>query len=214
MSPKPQPIDFARYAEVMAHLARFPTDKIHEVIARLGLRRRDWDAAATKWTAARDAELARGKTDFSDHFASIFTRTRTRLERARPSLESLGPLPAEEEVQALAPELPAPTLALPPPVIAMISAQLAPLPPAAPSFLVQQPREPGIGPSSPWGLDLPRSAIAHPAANPLQFTLPLGTELPLPRLPFTEAVSSPEQIFEAAVARPRRTARFLGQMAA
>src|SRR3569832_639128 len=89
-------IDIVRYAEVMAHFRHFPADKSVEVIARLGIRRRDWEAAAAKWNAMRDGERMTGKLDVTVRFGRILAETRERLAALRPSLESLGPLPGPD----------------------------------------------------------------------------------------------------------------------
>jgi len=97
--PKTDSIDLARYAEVTAYLRQFPAEQKDEVIARLGLRRRVWEAESAKWTSARDAELASGKDDIAARFGSVFTRTRQRLATQRPPLESLGPLPGPDDLE-------------------------------------------------------------------------------------------------------------------
>jgi hypothetical protein len=189
MSPDPRAIDFARYAEVLAHLRRFPAGDEAEVLARLGLRRRAWEAAAARWSAAREAELASGKTALTVTFGAVFTRTRQRLDAQRASLASLGPLPGPDELApepAPVPE-PAPAPPVEAPVIQLISAQLAPPQPAAPSFLV---RPPALHEAPP--------APAPPIARPFEGTLPLGAVLPIARLPFQEG--SAERAFASAVA--------------
>src|SRR3954447_16507462 len=92
-------IDLARYAEVTAYLREFPAEKKDEVIARLGLRRRVWEAESARWTAARDAEIASGKADLATRFGSALARARQRLAAQRPTLESIGPLPGPDELE-------------------------------------------------------------------------------------------------------------------
>lgn len=208
MSPEAPPIDLARYAEVTAHLRRFPSDKRDEVIARLGLRRRDWEAASARWSAARDAELASGKSDLTLRFGAVVTRTRARLEAQRASLESLGPLPGPDELApdappaAAAPEPPS-LVEIAAPAIQIISAQRAPPQPGAPSFLVRQPALHDLPAAvvAPPAVVAPRALV--PVSSPphhLQSTLPLGAVLPLARLPFQEAPVEPSRAFAAAVA--------------
>ena len=96
---KTESIDLARYAEITATLREFPADRRDEVIARLGLRRRVWEAESARWTAARDAELASGKADLATRFGSVLARTRQRLAAQRPTLESIGPLPGPDEIE-------------------------------------------------------------------------------------------------------------------
>jgi hypothetical protein len=90
-------MDIVRYAEVMAHLRHFPADKHAEVIARLGIRRRDWDASAVKWKRVRDAERYSGKLDVTIHFGRVMSDTRVKLEAQQPPIESLGQLPGPDD---------------------------------------------------------------------------------------------------------------------
>ena len=220
MSAEAEPFDFARYAEVMAHLRQFSADKGAEVIARLGLRHHAWEVAVARWKAARDAELSRGETDLTVRFGAVVTRTRARLTAQRATLESLGPLPgpdahAPEPTPAPPPEPPVEVAA---PVIQLISAQLAPpqLSTGAPSFLVRQPAVY----EAPAVILVPPARVPAPApAHHLQSTLPLGAQLPLARLPFQGAPATPERAFAAAVAHAeavqgpadsRRASRNLG----
>jgi hypothetical protein len=99
-------IGIDRYAEVMAHLRYFPADKHAEVIARLGIRQGDFQAAAKKWQTVRDAERAGGKLEVTARFGRIFAATRAMLDAQRPSLESLGPLPGPDGALGVPPPLP------------------------------------------------------------------------------------------------------------
>lgn len=93
MSTRGNTIDILRYAEVVAHLRHFPSDKRDEVLARLGIGDHDWKVASEKWKRARDAERLSGKLDLSIQFGRALVSTRERLSMTRPSFESLGPLP-------------------------------------------------------------------------------------------------------------------------
>jgi hypothetical protein len=214
--PADDAIGFERYVEVMAYLRRFPADKKDEVIARLGLRRRAWEAASTRWSAARDAELSTGKTDLSARFGALFSRTKERLALEHVSLEAVGPLPGPDELAPdppPEPPPPEPPIDVPAPVIQRISAQLAPPPPAAPSFLVGKPM-PVESPMVPPPVVMP-PAVTPPPAPPIavpavvsgpdlfQTTLPLGLSTPLPILPFTGAKVAPEQALASALAHAK-----------
>jgi hypothetical protein len=98
MNPSPEPtiIDVTRYAEIMAHLRYFPADKHGEVIARLGIRRRDWDAAAARWKSVRDAERISGQLEVTIRFGRIMADTQAMLQAKQPPIESLGPLPGPD----------------------------------------------------------------------------------------------------------------------
>src|SRR5262245_47713549 len=138
-------IDLARYAEVLAYLRQFPAEKKDEVIARLGLRRSAWTAAAARWKKAMDDELEAGKTDLASRYAGVFSRTRRRLEGLRPSLESIGPLPGPDDV---APSEPAPTERAVPAPAPPEPESVAPPPvqPAQPSYMLVEPQ----GDRTPW----------------------------------------------------------------
>lgn len=89
-------IDITRYAEVIAHLRHFPADKHAEVIARLGIRRRDWDAASAKWRRVRDNERVTGQLEVTVRFGRVLADTRAKLDARRPDIESLGPFPGPD----------------------------------------------------------------------------------------------------------------------
>lgn len=199
MDPRRETIDFAEYVEVKAHLSHFPDDKQGEVIARLGLDRATWETASAKWAAARAAELESGGTDLTTRFGTIFARTRRRLATQRPTLESLGPLPPPPAAApALAPKLappPQPEPPAPPPEVQLSSAQRGAPQPELPSFLANQ----AIGRSPPIAIEPASTPAPRPAAH-LASTMPLGAELPISKLPFLEAPTSPDRAYENAVA--------------
>lgn len=166
-------IEFARYAEITALRSHFPGDRGDEVLSRLGLRRRAWEAAAARWSAAREAELEEGRADLTERFGRLLAEARERLTATRPALESLGPLLPPEEEPAPPPPVDVPAPAQP--EVQHSSAQLVPPPELRaelPSFL-----------SVPVGNAPP---VSTPPAH-LAGTLPLGAALPLPELPFQQA---------------------------
>jgi hypothetical protein len=178
MSQRPLPsdaVDLQRFAEVVAHLRHYPAGQRAEVLSRLGLDERAWEAAVASWHAARDEELARGASDIVRRFGVAFGRAARRLDAEKPSLASLSPV-------ADAPP--------PPP---------APAPDATPSPVVPPPASvvplpaPVVPPPAPV---VRLAAVASPAAS-LAGTLPLGTELPIARLPFVSPRPA-EESFEAA----------------
>ena len=103
-------MDLDRYAEISAHLRHFPADKKDEVVGRLGLRARDWQAAATRWSRDLEASADSGRADLVQRYSAAFSRTKRRLASLRPSIESLGPLPEPDPAEAV-PDLPAPAFA-------------------------------------------------------------------------------------------------------
>jgi hypothetical protein len=175
-------IDFTTYAEVLAHLRHFPADRRGEVVARLGHDPRAWQAAASRWGAARDAELEEGNADLANRFGAVFARTRSRLQLQQPSLESLGPLPPAPP-PAAEPSAPAPPSAPPPPPteveLQQSTAQRGPVAPGLPSFLATPPL---ITTPTP----LP-AVVRAPSA--LISTVAVGPEQPAPAasLPFRPA---------------------------
>lgn len=218
-------IDLARYAEVTAHLREFPAEKKDEVIARLGLRRRVWEAESARWTAARDAELAAGKADLAARFGSALARTRQRLAAQRPTLESIGPLPGPDELEPeAASSLPAPPNAALPPEEAPMPAPVVHLMPGldgpssdGPSlwsrhanFAGRAPAKTPLAPPTPepipppWSPTVlpPTPVVARPAMPDFNSTLPVSADSPLSApMPFQAAQSAPEHAYDRAVAQ-------------
>jgi len=196
-------IDLARYAEVLAYLRQFPADKKDEVIARLGVRRSAWDAAAARWKKAMDVELEAGKTDLASRYAGIFSRTRRRLEGLRPSLESIGPLPGPDDV---APSEAVPTVraspALAPPEPEIVAPP--PVQPAQPSYMLVEPR----GDRTPWATytpapeswRVPAPPPAPPAPKRNTVAIPVFQPPPELKLPFEANQGAPDQAFARAIA--------------
>ena len=75
-----------RVAEVMAYLRYFAQSPPAEVLAYLGLAPREFDAAAERWSQAREAELGQHRTEISARFVLSFGRTWERLQAERPRL--------------------------------------------------------------------------------------------------------------------------------
>jgi hypothetical protein len=186
MSLTPDPTqDITRYAEILAHVRHYPPDRHAEVIARLGVRRRDWDAASAKWRQVRDAERFSGQLDATVRFGRVLADTRAALAARKPPIELLGPLPGPDGDLAAQPV--APQAAAPPP----LPAAPAPEAPAVqvPSFLAPSPQ-------APEPLPLP---VSPPPA--LAFTMPLGAALPIgPSTPFIASAGSSSEAFDRAVA--------------
>jgi hypothetical protein len=203
MDPAKDTLDFATYAEVKAHLRHFPEEKRAEVVLRLGHDPAVWDRSSAKWSKLRDEELARGETDLTTRFGSIFTRTQKRLLLQRPTLESLGPLPepkqpAPAEAQAKpdpTPEAEPPPIA--PPEVQLSTAQRGGAKPNRPSFLVTE-----LGKPSP--LVPPAVAPPPPPAERISPTLgstvPMSAESPLAKLPFVKDTTDPSKALSNAFA--------------
>lgn len=190
MPPTLDPIpDITRYAEVLAHIRHFPSDKHAEVIARLGIRRADWKAAAEKWQRARDSERVSGKLDFTIRFGKVLAAVRADLEARRPSIESLGPLPGPDDRDAAR-------------AAAVATESLGPgAPPSAPAQA-----------GSPV-LEMPTYLVVEehdrsraPMPAEMASTMPLGAVLPLPATPF-RAATAPDEALGRAVAHARVTPR-------
>ncbi len=176
-------IDITRYAEVMAHLRHFPADKHTEVIARLGIRRRDWDAAAAKWRKVRDSERMTGNLEVTVRFGRVMADTRANLEARQPSIESLGPYPGPDgtAVEAAAPpppravleDKPADASAHPTPAVQVPSYVAAELRAAAQAPVTTPARRSpshlastALGNSAPEAAVMPFSAPAGSSAEP------------------------------------------------
>jgi hypothetical protein len=160
-------LDIVRYAEILAHVRHFPPDKQAEVVARLGVRRRDWDAASAKWQRVRDAERVSGNLEATVCFGRALADARASLAARRPPIESLGPMPGPDG------DLEPNTT----PAAAGIEADQGPSVPAgAPGVDPPQVQVPSfLSPSQRTSEALPAFA---PAPAPLAFTLPLGTTRP------------------------------------
>jgi hypothetical protein len=206
------PIDITRYAEVMAHLRHFPADKHAEVIARMGIRRRDWDAAAARWTRERDAERAGGKLDVTIRYGRVLADTRARLSAVQPSIESLGPYPGpdglaedvgvratsseghEPETRSETTDASAePAVAVPSYLAVERHAMSAPepLPPSPPAALAL-PRSmalTALGASTPTAAPLPFAAEPTSGDAPFERAVAHAAEVQGPRAPPREAVS-------------------------
>lgn len=195
MSPsrEPTPIDITRYAEVMAHLRHFPSDKHAEVIARMGIRRRDWDAAAAKWTRERDAERMTGKLDVTIRYGRVLSDTRARLSAVQPSIESLGPLPgpdgAAEQLGAKA------ATRTEPDTTADKSAASAEPAVEVPSYLAAEQH----AVSMPDPLPLPLPSVSLPSRSMASTALGPSAPASAPT-PFVASSSSEAEAFQRAVA--------------
>ncbi|MEP7120510.1 MAG: hypothetical protein ABJE95_06365 [Byssovorax sp.] len=208
-SATPESIDLARYAEVTAYLREFPAEKKDEVLARLGLRRRIWEAESTRWAAARDAELASGKADLATRFGSALARARQRLAAQRPPLESIGPLPGPDELDpeaapssAMNTPLPGDELPMPVPVVHLMPGLDGPasngpsLWSRHASFADRAPAPPIV--QAPFAAP----AVVKPATPDFNSTLPTNLDSPLAApMPFHASQASPTQAYERAVAQ-------------
>lgn len=88
-------LSLERYAEVVAHLLHFKKAPPFEVLARLGVDARTFAAADRAWSRAMGDELSNQETALALRFAEALAPPRRRLEEARPTLESIAPLPPE-----------------------------------------------------------------------------------------------------------------------
>jgi hypothetical protein len=175
-----EPIDITRYAEVMAHLRHFPTGKHAEVIARLGIRRRDWDAAATKWRRVRDGERVTGNLEVTIRFGRIVADTRAKLDARQPSIESLGPFPGPDGAPAdpTAPAAPKAKLDDKPDEASAVAAPMVQVPSYVAAELraaAQPPPPPPLAPRPPAYLASTVLGSSAPAAAAMPFSAPSGS---------------------------------------
>jgi hypothetical protein len=110
-------LDPGRYAEIAAHLAHFPASSHAEVLARFGLSRAAWEESASRWAAARDAELSGGGGAISSSFVRAFVAVADRLQAQRVPLDAIGPLPPGFRGELFAPPSPPARAEGDPPVV-------------------------------------------------------------------------------------------------
>lgn len=185
-------MDITRCAEVAAHLAHFPPANHAEVVARFGLRWRDWEAAAAYWAKVRDAELAAGKTQLSSRFVHAFVTTAERLKERQASMESIGPLPFSFRLEATPQAGPEPGDALASaPVVEATQVLAGARDLDAPSF-----RDSGAAPEQ----SAPLSAMPRSVARYLAETAAVSGPVAPMKLPFVQVPGTPDQALSRAMA--------------
>ncbi|MDI3291582.1 hypothetical protein [Polyangium sp. 15x6] len=154
-----------RYAEILAHVVHFGTDRTEEVVQRFGLTLERWRAVDQAWTRELALGLQRQQREQALRFSATFNARRERLARFQPPVASIGHASTEA---AGAPQEFTPPNAMPKPSglpSFMLAAASAPPAPPLPAAV------------SPW---------AAPALIPVH-TAPPATTKPLP---FVEGIPS------------------------
>jgi hypothetical protein len=79
-----------RYAEILAHVVHFGSDRLPELLPHFGLSREQWTVVDEAWTH----ELAEGKRrqqhEQATRFNMTFTKTRQRLVTTQPRMDAVG----------------------------------------------------------------------------------------------------------------------------
>ncbi|UQA57869.1 hypothetical protein [Polyangium aurulentum] len=181
-----------RYAEVLAHIAHFGTDRTAEVVLRFGLSLERWSAVDRAWTGELALGLKRQQREQALRFSATFHSIRQRLARLQPLLDAVGDAPAQ------APEI---TPASPPEAPAR--------PSGVPSFMLASAAAP-----------LPVAVSSPPAAFSGTMNLPLQTapSAPVKPTPFLEGVpaeaalkSAVEHAGSAQEPKPRAPDAFMSE---
>lgn len=149
-----------RYAEILAAVVHFGTDRTEEVVARFGLSLDRWRAVDQAWRDELALGMKRQQRETALRFSSTFHAARQRLAQRQPLLATIGDAAAEAPVTAPAPEPPKRRVELP----SFMLAQAAPAPPPAP------PPPPVASPARPLDATTTWGAMPLPAAAaPLPF---------------------------------------------
>ena len=79
-----------RYAEILAYIVHFGSDRLAELLAHVGLSREPWTVVDEAWTH----ELAEGKRrqqhELAARFNTSFAKTRQRLATTQPPIDTVG----------------------------------------------------------------------------------------------------------------------------
>lgn len=160
-----------RYADILAHVMHFGTDRAEEVVARFGLSLERWRSIDKAWTSELALGMKRQQREQALRFSAAFHGRRQRLVRQHPPLDSIG-----DASQKADPDLPE----SPPPNVAT-------QPSGVPSFMLVPATPPSAPPpasSSPWARGVP---ITMPAVSPAITPAPAPAPSSKP-LPFLEGI--------------------------
>lgn len=157
-----------RYAEVLAHITHFGTDRTAEVAARFGLSLDRWSSVDRAWTSELALGMKRQQREQALRFSATFQGTRQRLARRQPLLDAIGDAhaPAPETPTAAPPAAPA----RPPGVPSFMLAAAAAPPPAAVSPPIAAPFLPAdASADADWSGTI-RLPVMPAPANPVKPT--------------------------------------------
>lgn len=83
-----------RYADVLAHVVHFGTERTEEVVRRFGFTVDRWRAIDAAWTADLAEAIRRNQQDLALRFSATLAKRRRRLAQDQPSLDAVGDAPA------------------------------------------------------------------------------------------------------------------------
>src|SRR4051812_21309674 len=79
-----------RYAEVLAHVVHFGTDRAEEVVKRFGLSLSAFRDVDRAWTSELALGIKRQQRDQGLRFSATLAKRRQRLAKDQPPLEAIG----------------------------------------------------------------------------------------------------------------------------
>jgi len=170
-----------RYAEVLAHVVHFGTERTEEVVGRFGFAVHEWRAVDAAWTNELAEGIRRNQQELALRFSAAFAKRRRRLAQDQPALEAVG------DPLAKGPEPAAPGAGPPDrSARALPSFMSAASRPSAPSTRVERPL-----PVAP--VPVARLPVAPAAAPPVPPLLALDSaprvpDAPDPEKPITQAL--------------------------
>jgi hypothetical protein len=185
-----------RYAEVLAHVVHFGTERLEEVVQRFGFTVQAWRAVDAAWTDELAEGIRRNQQDLALRFSASFAKRRRHLAREQPSLEAAGEVPAKASAPGshAPPQTPGVLL---PSFMATPSKSMAPaspaadpmLPPPAPVASAAQPAEPSAQVTAAPVAAVPAQLDSAPAAKHMTQALP-AVDLTADPLPFADGVAA------------------------
>ncbi len=153
-------VKIERYAEVLAHIVFFGTERTSEVVARFGFSIAAWRAVDAAWTDDLAEAIRRNQQDLALRFSAAFAKRRRRLVVEQPALSSVGDETPQLGAKGAASDSGTPGVALP-------------------SFMVAPKSEPEI---RGHRVDVPRRRAPGRSETPTTQAMPAvsGTSEPLP----------------------------------
>lgn len=162
-----------RYADILAHVVHFGTERTAEVVRRFGFTPEAWAAVDRAWSRELALGIKRQQHDQGLRFSTTFHKRRQRLAAEQPNLEGIGDAPAASAAPA-------------PPAKAPSAESVA-----LPSFMVAAPK-PAAAPIAKRPPTLP--SVPAPAEEPLPFVERAPTAALESALAHAEKVQGPKVV--------------------
>lgn len=153
-----------RYAEIMAHVVHFGTERTEEVVRRFGFSAEAWRAVDRAWSRELSLGIKRQQHDQGLRFSATFHKRRQRLSLEQPVIDAIGDAPA------------APVAAAPAPVAAKPAAEAV----ALPSFMVASAAPKASVAAVATGGAAPAPPVAAPPPTVPIPVVRMAAEEPLP----------------------------------